>query len=146
MGLTAATLACSSDPPGYPSYVSSTTAAGTTGGASQAFANFTEASQWIGSTCGVTGCHGNKYPPSLSNADLSILEYTLTSYPVPRCGGAELVVPGNPDGSAMTMAVRGLCNELLMPFGCTTPPQPPCVSDEDLAKLKGWIANGASFQ
>ena len=150
LSLAAASLACSSEPPGYPSYAATTTSGtgsgSTTGGAAVAFANFTEASQWIGSTCGVTGCHNNRYPPSLSNADLGILQYSLTSYPVPDCGGVPLVIPGNPEGSGITMAVTGLCGDLLMPFGCITPPEAPCVSTDDLAKLKGWIANGASFQ
>lgn len=109
------------------------------------FASFMDAAAFFGSTCGVTNCHDNRYPPSLSNRDLAVLRTTLETYEVARCNGLPLLVAGNPDGSALPMLLRGECDDLYMPFGCFDPLQPPCVPAADIEKVQLWIGNPDPF-
>jgi hypothetical protein len=109
------------------------------------FTSFAEAGIWFGATCGVMGCHNNRYPPSLSNADLGVLESTLRNYPVPRCGDIPLVVPGDVAGSALPMIVSGECSGSWMPLGCYEQAEPPCLPVEEVERLRSWIASPDPF-
>lgn len=120
-------------------------ASASSGGAMVGFADFAEAGAWLGANCGVAGCHVS-YPPHLSNADMAYLQQILTTYAASGCGNALMVVPGDPDSSALFMSVAGTCADVLMPFGCTTPPNPPCLSEAVLADIRGWISRSDPFQ
>lgn len=109
--------------------------------------SFAEAADFIGTTCGVSGCHLLPYPPSLSKSDLERLRETLRTYTVERCGNIPLVVPGNPDGSALVLAITGVCPNLLMPVGCVEPyGGVPCIQEDQVARLRDWIASEDPFR
>ena len=127
------------------SSAATTSASASSGGTTVGFADFAEAGAWLGANCGVAGCHVS-YPPHLSNADMAQLEQVLTTYAASGCGNALMVVPGNPDNSALLMSVAGTCADVLMPFGCTTPPSPPCLSEAVIADIRSWISRSDPFQ
>jgi hypothetical protein len=109
--------------------------------------NFAEAAAWVGSTCGLSGCHLLPYPPALSSSDLDRLRDNLSGYQVERCGNVPLVVPGDPDGSALVMAITGQCTNLLMPFGCIEPyGGVPCIVESEVLRVRDWIASDDPFR
>jgi hypothetical protein len=109
--------------------------------------DFAEAGEWIGSTCGLSGCHLIVQPPSLSASDLDALRESLMGYRVERCGNAPMIVPGDPEGSALVMATTGQCMGLLMPFGCTEPyGGVPCVPESEMQRVRDWISSADPFR
>lgn len=109
--------------------------------------DFAEAGAWVGANCGLSGCHLLPYPPALSSSDLERLRGVLATYQVGRCGNLPLVVPGDPDGSALVMAITGQCTDLLMPYGCVEPFMgASCISESEVDRVRAWIATDDPFR
>lgn len=100
------------------------------------------------SPCGGSGCHesGGTEPNIYGLNDDNKLYDTLMSYETKFCNKRKLVVPGNPDESALYLAVQGdskasKCGTTVpqMPLGCID----NCVPDNYLEGLMQWIKAGA---
>jgi hypothetical protein len=97
--------------------------------------------------CGAPLCHGGVSPQQgLNLTNMSTLRASLTSRMVKECNNAALVVPGDPDNSALLMLPTWKCSDpvagpFVMPQGCIDPTQ--CLPDNELATFKAWIAAGA---
>jgi hypothetical protein len=111
-----------------------------TGGA--ASVPFSQISALIPSTCGGSLCHTSRQKPYFLN-DANLYS-TLTNTVVSECGGAHLVVPGNPQGSAIIQLVNRKCSKsgkpFYMPRNCTTN---PCLPASQIQTITDWIAGGA---
>jgi hypothetical protein len=63
---------------------------------------------------------------------------------VDECGGARLVVPGDPQGSAIIRLVNRQCTKDGMPFympdDCE---RNPCLPSSQIRTITGWIQAGA---
>lgn len=94
----------------------------------------------INLTCANVVCHVPGYfMPDLSDANNDQYDILMNTY-VEQCGGAPLVKPGDPDGSAIIMVTHQQCAELAMPKDCT---DPVCIAPEKVEMLRTWIAAGA---
>lgn len=108
------------------------------GSGNQAPATFSTVADMIDAGCSGTVCHTGRERPELTHD--SGLYDRLLSYKVMRCGNYPLVNPGSPETSAIIMVVTHQCEELAMPNGCV---DDPCVSQEGIDTIAGWISNGA---
>jgi hypothetical protein len=94
----------------------------------------------INLTCANVVCHVPGYfMPDLSDANNDQYEILMNTH-IEQCGGAPLVKPGDPDGSAIIMVTHQQCVELAMPKDCT---DPVCIAPEKVEALRAWIAAGA---
>ena len=124
--------------------VSGAPGVGGTSGAdpSTAVVPFSSISMLLAASCGGTTCHTTRQKPMLVNN--ASLHSTLLDTVVSECGGAHLVVPGNPDGSAIIQLVNRRCTKsgraFYMPRNCTTN---PCLPAAQLQTLTQWIQAGA---
>jgi hypothetical protein len=90
--------------------------------------------------CVDISCHGEQIQPTI--LDDPELYDTLLTYTVERCENRVLVVPGQPENSALPMLLREGCGELpQMPLGCAS--SNLCVPDSYIAGIEQWIADGA---
>jgi hypothetical protein len=112
------------------------------GAAGGAAVPWSSISALIPMTCGGTTCHTSRQKPYFLND--STLHDTLINTVVSECGGAHLVVPGNPQGSAIIQLVNRTCSKngrvFFMPRNCTTN---PCLPASQIQTITGWIAEGA---
>jgi hypothetical protein len=103
--------------------------------------------------CGTTTCHGGRYEPELSWAgpkNDATLYQALTTQTSPLCGGAVLVVPGEPASSALVKILKGECDPIMgtlasrMPLSCDADPEfGNCITPDQIAVIEQWIADGA---
>lgn len=71
----------------------------------------------------------------------SSLYTTLTTYVAQDCNNEKLVVPGQPQSSALVKILSGPCGVVpQMPKGCKGD---GCVPQAYIDAISGWIANGA---
>ena len=105
--------------------------------------SFEEISGILLVTCGNIICHMPPpyTPPDLSGGGSVDLHTQLTTYQVNNCAGSTLVVPGDVAESALVKVVSGECGGLYMPPDTYFP-----FTDEELSKIKAWIAAGAPNQ
>ena len=103
---------------------------------------FGQISTLIPGTCGGTECHTGTQELSLRN-DAGLYRRLLDTA-VSECGGAHLVVPGNPQGSAIIQLVNRRCTKRGMPFympkDCT---RNPCLPASQIQTITNWIQAGA---
>jgi hypothetical protein len=121
---------------------------GTTGtgggqsGAAGATVTFSQIRTLIPGTCGGEMCHTARQQPTLAND--ANLYATLLNTAVSECGGAHLVVPGNPQGSAILQLVNRQCSKdgkpFYMPHDCTSN---PCLPASQIRTITTWIQAGA---
>jgi hypothetical protein len=87
-------------------------------------------------------CHTARQKPTLAND--ANLHSTLLGTAVSECGGARLVVPGDPQGSAIIQLVNRQCTKDGMPFymphDCTSS---PCLPASQIRTITSWIQAGA---
>jgi hypothetical protein len=106
---------------------------------------FSSISTLLAASCGGTSCHTTRQKPALANNPN--LRMALLDTVVSECGGAHLVVPGNPEGSAIIQLVNRRCTKsgraFYMPRNCTTN---PCLPAAQLQTLTSWIQAGAPAQ
>lgn len=137
---------------GQPSSTPSSTTPGATSGTSAGsetsappanVASFEEISGILLVTCGNIICHMPPpyTPPDLSGGGTVDLYTQLTTYQVNNCGGSTLVVPGNVAESALVKVVSGECGGFYMPPDTYFP-----FTDDELSKIRAWIAAGAPNQ
>jgi hypothetical protein len=105
--------------------------------------SFEEISGILLVTCGNIICHMPPpyTPPDLSGGGTVDLYTQLTTYQVNNCGGSTLVVPGNVAESALVKVVSGECGGFYMPPDTYFP-----FTDDELSKIRAWIAAGAPNQ
>jgi hypothetical protein len=110
-------------------------------GADAALANFDNVRFIVeAARCNDLSCHGGSQMPHL--VDDAELHGTLLSYTVERCENRMLVVPGQPDSSALPMLLKDGCGVIpRMPLGCVS--SNLCVPDNYIAGIEQWIAAGA---
>ena len=104
--------------------------------------SFDEFSYRLAVTCGNIICHLPNYnPPDYSNRDGTLYD-TLLTWRVAQCDDAPIVVPGDPDASAMIRLVKRQCGSLFMPTTCE-PDRNPCIYPDELEVFESWIRGGA---
>jgi hypothetical protein len=92
-------------------------------------------------------CHseGGDLPQVFRDDDT--LYDTLMTRTVERCEDRALVVPGDPDNSALYLVLSGICGTVSqMPYGCYEAPDESynnCTEHEDRERLRLWIETGA---
>lgn len=100
-------------------------------------------------SCAAAPCHGvgGAAPPSHPlelppNDDRQLLS-NLQSYVSEACGKRRLVVPGNPEESALLSILRGPCGATpRMPYGCSDETG-DCIPDDYIEAISLWILSGA---
>ncbi len=84
--------------------------------------------------------------PQLFRNDETLYE-TLMTATIERCEGRTLVVPGEPDNSALYLVLFGTCGTVSqMPYGCYEAPDGSynnCSSYDNRERLRLWIEAGA---
>jgi hypothetical protein len=106
------------------------------GGTSGSQATFAAVQTVITSQC--ASCHRTR-APVLSTTGATLYN-TLTTRTVRGCGGDRLVVPNDPDNSALVGITEGTCTPR-MPRGC--PNGRPCLTTAETQTFRSWIAAGA---
>jgi hypothetical protein len=111
------------------------------------FETFKTIIRYSNPTCAASDCHGNNEANPL---DLTIddeLMMNLLNTTSEACGNVPVVDPGNPEGSALVMLLKGPCGELeRMPRNCNNAEDCNCVPDNYIAAVEQWIAMGAPEQ
>lgn len=90
-------------------------------------------------------CHSHGGDLPYVFADDDTLYETLTTSVITRCDNHTLVVPGDPDNSALYLVLNGPCGSVAqMPSGCFEGEfENNCSSLEDRERLRLWIEAGA---
>lgn len=115
-------------------------------GAGSGQATFAAVANIMAMECGKPLCHGGAAPAQMLNfTDMTTLYTTLTTKVVAECSGEKLVVPGDPNSSALLKLPNWDCNDpvagpFVMPQGCI---DDPCLPDQEIATFRAWIAAGA---
>ena len=103
-------------------------------------------------SCANVICHTGApyFEPVLSGGGGGDLHETLMTWTVEECGGQPLVVPGDPENSALIKLIRRECEPIVveatgevfesMPPFCT---DPICIHQDDYDALVAWINAGA---
>lgn len=92
-------------------------------------------------------CHeeGGDLPQVFRNDET--LYDTLMTRTVEKCENRALVVPGDPENSALYLVLKGTCGTVSqMPYGCYVSPdgfENTCAPDAEIERLRLWIAGGA---
>lgn len=100
---------------------------------------------WVlGSYCAGSDCHGSdEFHVGLNPNDPELYD-TLMTTAVPRCGNRVLVVPGDPEASALMKALKGECEMTpIMPAGCIPGEGGGCIYPEVIEAIGEWITKGA---
>ena len=122
---------------------------GTGGGAVRAL-TYDEVQYVVRMNCATSLCHGGEVDLVLMDVDENFpketpydtLYETMIYTSIPECGDVPLVVPGDPDGSAMIRLFRRECGELVMPDGAVGT---PTVNQYITDTFAAWIAEGATM-
>lgn len=98
--------------------------------------------------CNGSDCHGHPGNPLDLKVDTPQELYDhLLSTVSEKCGGLNVVAPGDPGNSAIVRLLKGPCGELAqMPDGCTCDPDPlinNCLQPEYVDAVEKWVAAGA---
>jgi hypothetical protein len=104
--------------------------------------------QYSQPTCIGSDCHGagNEEANDLILADDGGLHMRLLNTVSDDCGGVPVVNPGDPEGSALVMMLKGPCGALpRMPNGCRDD-DCSCVPDNYIAAVEQWVLDGAPEQ
>jgi hypothetical protein len=109
--------------------------------------------------CGNSSCHNGETQPRMfweSSADDALLYQTLTTFAADLCDNKVLVVPNDPENSALLSILRGECDDFVsppsppmssrMPSGCDPDPVTGnCLDEATIGSIEQWIASGAAM-
>lgn len=91
--------------------------------------------------CGLPACHGGGPDgQDLIFIDPTTLYDILMTKVVMACNNSVLVVPNNPDNSALLKLPTWQCTDFVMPQGCI---DDPCITQAELDTIRAWIVAGA---
>jgi len=91
--------------------------------------------------CGFPACHGGGPDgQDLIFVNPATLYTNLTTKVVMACNNNILVVPGDPNNSALLKLPTWQCTDFVMPQGCI---EDPCLKETELASIRAWITAGA---
>jgi hypothetical protein len=91
--------------------------------------------------CGLPACHGGGPDgQDLIFIDSTTLYDILMTKVVMACNNSVLVVPNNPDNSALLKLPTWQCTDFVMPQGCI---DDPCITQAELDTIRAWIVAGA---
>jgi hypothetical protein len=121
------------------------------GAGASPYANFATIQQIVQLKCGGASCHNSGLQDPMFQADSNLYK-NLTTLKAPDCMNYTLVKAGNPNQSAMYLAISGICGGGVpqMPDGCTggdpSGPDYSCLPPDYIEGVRQWIANGAPQQ
>lgn len=101
--------------------------------------------------CSSSDCHGvtDVHPEKLVLEDNEGLLERMKTHVATRCNDLVVVVPGDPENSALVRALRGDCTDAegvvlpRMPGGCMEYPDCNCFYPSWMEAVETWIAEGA---
>jgi hypothetical protein len=101
--------------------------------------------------CSASDCHGvnNVHPDKLILEDDDGLLDRMKTHVAHRCNDLLVVVPGEPENSALVRALNGECTDSegkplqRMPGGCNTTEDCNCFYPSWMEAIEAWIAAGA---
>ena len=101
--------------------------------------------------CASSDCHGvsDVHPEKLVLEDDAGLLERMKTHVAHRCNDLTVVVPGDPENSALVRALRGECSDAdgkplgRMPGNCNTDPDCNCFYPSWMEAIEAWILAGA---
>lgn len=96
--------------------------------------------------CDSSDCHGGHNDLTLAGTPDEVYDHLLNTVSE-ECGGLNVLVPGDPDASALVRLIKGPCGTLgQMPDGCVCDTNlfyNGCLRADTVAAIEAWVAAGA---